>query len=89
MTLTFRPLHPHFVAEASPLDLRQATAPETLLQIRAGMDAHAILVFRDQAFSDDEQLAFCPALGRPIAHQDRHQRPPEEPAGQRGTGRCL
>ncbi len=62
MTLTFRTLHPHFVAEASSIDLRQATAPETLLQIRAGLDEHAILVFRDQAFSDNEQLAFAQRL---------------------------
>ena len=59
MALTFRKLHPHFVAEVSPIDLRQATDPETLLQIRAGMDEHAILVFRDQAFTDKEQLAFA------------------------------
>jgi alpha-ketoglutarate-dependent 2,4-dichlorophenoxyacetate dioxygenase len=30
-----------------------------LAQIRAGMDTYAVLVFRDQPFADDEQLAFA------------------------------
>ena len=62
MTLTFRKLHPCFVAEVSPVDLRQAHDPETLGQIRAGMDEYAVLVFRDQPFADDEQLAFAQRL---------------------------
>ena len=59
MTLTFRQLHPHFVAEVSPVDLRQVYDRETLAEIRAGMDAYAVLVFRDQPFTDAEQLAFA------------------------------
>lgn len=59
MSLTFRKLHQHFVAEVSPIDLRQVYDRETLDQIRAGMDEYAALVFRDQSFSDDEQLAFA------------------------------
>jgi alpha-ketoglutarate-dependent 2,4-dichlorophenoxyacetate dioxygenase len=59
MALNFRKLHPLFAAEASPLDLRQARAAGTLAQIRSGMDQYAVVVFRDQAFSDEEQLAFA------------------------------
>ena len=62
MALTFRKLHPHFVAEASPIDLREVHDHETLSQIRAGMDQYAILVFRNQSFTDDEQLAFAQRL---------------------------
>ena len=58
MALTFRKLHQHFVGEASPLELRTVRDEETLARIRAGMDAYAVLVFRDQSFSDDEQIAF-------------------------------
>jgi alpha-ketoglutarate-dependent 2,4-dichlorophenoxyacetate dioxygenase len=61
MTLTFRKLHPHFVGEAGPVDLRQAH-PDTLDRIRAGMDEFAVLVFHDQPFTDDEQLAFAQRL---------------------------
>ncbi|MDE0048980.1 MAG: TauD/TfdA family dioxygenase [Rhodospirillales bacterium] len=62
MTLQFRKLHPHFVAEASGVDLRRVHDTETLEGIRAGMDEHAVLVFRDQAFSSEEQLAFATRL---------------------------
>jgi alpha-ketoglutarate-dependent 2,4-dichlorophenoxyacetate dioxygenase len=62
VTLTFRALHPTFVAEVGPIDLRQVHDPAILAQIRAGMDEHAILVFRDQPFTDDEQIAFAQRL---------------------------
>ena len=62
MPLTFRRLHQHFVAAVSPVDLRQVHDRETLAQIRAGMDEYAVLVFRDQPFADDEQLAFAQRL---------------------------
>jgi alpha-ketoglutarate-dependent 2,4-dichlorophenoxyacetate dioxygenase len=62
MTLRFRRLHPHFVAEVSPVDLREVHDAETLAQIRAGMDEYAVLVFRDQPFADDQQLAFAQRL---------------------------
>jgi len=50
------------VAEVSPVDLRRVHDTETLGQIRAGMDEYAVLVFRDQPFADDEQLAFAQRL---------------------------
>jgi alpha-ketoglutarate-dependent 2,4-dichlorophenoxyacetate dioxygenase len=58
MTLTYKQLHPSFVGEASPIDLRTADAAD-LAEVRRGMDHYGVLVFRDQAFSDDEQLAFA------------------------------
>jgi alpha-ketoglutarate-dependent 2,4-dichlorophenoxyacetate dioxygenase len=62
MGLTFRKLQQHFAAEASPVDLRQVHDPETLAEIRAGMDEHAVLVFREQHFVDVEHLAFAQRL---------------------------
>jgi alpha-ketoglutarate-dependent 2,4-dichlorophenoxyacetate dioxygenase len=59
MGLSFRKLHPHFVAEVSPIDLRSAHDPAVLEEIRAGMDEFAVLVFHDQPFTDAEQLAFA------------------------------
>ena len=59
MALTFRQLHPHFVAEVSPVDLRQVHDPETLAEIRAGMDTYAVLVFHNQPLANDEHLAFA------------------------------
>jgi alpha-ketoglutarate-dependent 2,4-dichlorophenoxyacetate dioxygenase len=62
VALTFRKLHPRFVAEVSPIDLRRVHDAETLAQIREGMDEYAVLVFRDQTFSDEEHLAFAQRL---------------------------
>jgi alpha-ketoglutarate-dependent 2,4-dichlorophenoxyacetate dioxygenase len=55
-------MHPTFVAEVSPVDLRRVSDPDTLAQIRAGMDEFAILVFHDQPFTDEEHLAFAQRL---------------------------
>lgn len=60
--LTFRPLHPVFVAEASGVDLRRVADQPTLDRIRAGLDQHAVLVFREQPFTDEEQVAFAQRL---------------------------
>jgi alpha-ketoglutarate-dependent 2,4-dichlorophenoxyacetate dioxygenase len=58
MPLTFRKLHPVFVGEAGPIELRAVHDEQTLARIRAGMDEYAVLVFHDQPFTDAEQLAF-------------------------------
>lgn len=65
MTLTFTPLNPqnpHFVGEAGPVSLRETFDEPTLAGIRGGMDRYAVLVFRDQAFSDEEEMAFARRL---------------------------
>jgi alpha-ketoglutarate-dependent 2,4-dichlorophenoxyacetate dioxygenase len=59
MALTLRKLHPQFAAEVGALDLRRIEDCRTLDEIRAAMDEHAVLVFRDQLFTDPEQLAFA------------------------------
>jgi alpha-ketoglutarate-dependent 2,4-dichlorophenoxyacetate dioxygenase len=58
MALTFKPLHPLFVAEAGNVDLTSAD-DATLQEVRRGMDQYGVLVFRNQAFTDDQQLAFA------------------------------
>jgi alpha-ketoglutarate-dependent 2,4-dichlorophenoxyacetate dioxygenase len=59
MALEFRKLQPLFAAEASPIDLRNVHDDATLEAIRRGMDEYGVLVFRDQPFTDDDQLAFA------------------------------
>jgi alpha-ketoglutarate-dependent 2,4-dichlorophenoxyacetate dioxygenase len=59
MSLTFKPLHPTFAAEVSPVDLRGVFDEETLEEIRAGMDRYGVLVFHDQPFTDEGQIAFA------------------------------
>ena len=62
MALSFTPLHPLFAAEAGPVSLRETFDDQTLAEIRGGMDRYAVLVFRDQAFDDEEEMAFARRL---------------------------
>jgi alpha-ketoglutarate-dependent 2,4-dichlorophenoxyacetate dioxygenase len=62
MTLTFRKLHPCFAAEVSPVELKAVRDEATLAQIRGGMDEFAVLVFRDQIWTDAEHLDFAQRL---------------------------
>ena len=60
--VAFRRLHSSFFAEAGPIALRETFDGATLAAIRAAMDEHAVLVFHDQVFTDDEQIAFAQRL---------------------------
>jgi alpha-ketoglutarate-dependent 2,4-dichlorophenoxyacetate dioxygenase len=59
MALSFRQLHPTFGAEVSPIDLRQAMDPQVMAEICAAMDQYAVLVFRNQTFTDQQQMEFA------------------------------
>jgi alpha-ketoglutarate-dependent 2,4-dichlorophenoxyacetate dioxygenase len=61
MGLMFTKLNPIFVVEVSPVDLRAADE-DTLAEIRGGMDTYAVLVFRNQPFTDAQQLDFAQRL---------------------------
>ena len=59
MTATITPLTPGFAGEVGAIDLRQVHDRQSLEAIRAGMDRYAVLVFRDQNFTNQEQLDFA------------------------------
>jgi alpha-ketoglutarate-dependent 2,4-dichlorophenoxyacetate dioxygenase len=59
LSVRFRRLHPLFAAEVEGVDLRQAHDRAALDEIRAAMDEYAVLVFREQPLTDEEQLAFA------------------------------
>ena len=63
MVLALTPLHPCFVAEVSRVDLRAVYDPGTLGEIRRGMDRYAVLLFRGQDITDEQQLAFARNFG--------------------------
>ena len=62
MTLHFKHLHPSFMAEVSPVDLRTLTDQGTLASIRAAMTEFGVLVFHNQHFSYDDQIDFAQRL---------------------------
>ena len=63
MALTVRPLHDLFVAEVGGIDLARPTTREEIAGIEAAIAEHAVLVFRDQNITDDQQLAFSRCFG--------------------------
>src|SRR5260370_40275976 len=63
MTVTIRQLHPHFFGEVSGVDLRVPLTPQEAADIEAGMDKYAVLLFRNQDISDEQQLAFALNFG--------------------------
>jgi len=63
MAIEFKPLHALFAAEAVGLDLSKPLAPRQVQEIVAGMDKHAVLVFRGQKLGEDEQIAYARQFG--------------------------
>jgi alpha-ketoglutarate-dependent 2,4-dichlorophenoxyacetate dioxygenase len=63
MTISIRQIHPTFAGEVSGIDCREPLSGKAVAAIEAGMDKHAVLVFRDQNITDDEQLAFTCHFG--------------------------
>src|ERR1700749_1531621 len=63
MTVTIRQLGKHFFGEVSGVDLRQPLTPQEAADIEAGMDKYAVVLFRDQDITDDQQLMFARNFG--------------------------
>ena len=63
MPVTIRKLHPHFFGEVFGIDARKPLAVDEVRQIEAGMDEHAVLLFRNQDITDEQQLAFALNFG--------------------------
>jgi alpha-ketoglutarate-dependent 2,4-dichlorophenoxyacetate dioxygenase len=63
MSVTIRKLHQHFFGEVSGVDLRKPLTPQQARDIEAGMDEYAVLLFRNQDITDEQQLAFALNFG--------------------------
>jgi alpha-ketoglutarate-dependent 2,4-dichlorophenoxyacetate dioxygenase len=63
MSIAIRQIGPGFVGEVSGIDLAKPAAPEDVAAIEAGMDRYAVLTFRDQRLTDEEQMAFSRNFG--------------------------
>ena len=63
MSLTLKPLHPLFAAEAGGVDLAKPVDASTVRAIDDAMDKHAVVVFRGQPLTEDQQVAFASSFG--------------------------
>jgi len=63
MPVSIRQVHGTFAGEVSGIDCGSPLTGEEVAAVEAGMDKHAVLVFRDQNITDEQQLAFTRHLG--------------------------
>ncbi len=67
MTLSIKPINPvsrpFFAGEVSGVDITRPLSPEQARAIEAGMDQYGVLVFHDQHFNDETQIAFSRNFG--------------------------
>ena len=69
MAIDIKKLHPLFVGEVSGVDLTQPLSRDEARIIENAMDEYAVLVFRNQDITDEQQLAFARNFGeRENAH---------------------
>jgi alpha-ketoglutarate-dependent 2,4-dichlorophenoxyacetate dioxygenase len=63
MAVSIQPLHPIFAGEVTGVDCSRPLSPQAISAIEAGMDRYAVLVFRDQPLTDQQQIAFTRHFG--------------------------
>jgi alpha-ketoglutarate-dependent 2,4-dichlorophenoxyacetate dioxygenase len=63
MAIAIRQLHKHFVGEVSGIDLRKPLTRDEAIEVEAGMDKYAVLVFHGQDITDEQQMAFALNFG--------------------------
>jgi alpha-ketoglutarate-dependent 2,4-dichlorophenoxyacetate dioxygenase len=79
MTIAIRPLATSFAGEVSGIDITRPISGEEVTVIEKGMDTHAVLVFRDQNLTDEQQLAFTLNFGELESYKTPgHVRKPED-----------
>jgi len=68
MSVAIRQIHPVFAGEVTGVDCAQPLSRDEVAAIDAGMDRYAVLVFRDQPLTDQQQLAFTRHFGELEGH---------------------
>ena len=63
MTVSIRQVHPVFVGEVSGIDITRPLSRDEVAAVEAGMDRYAVLLFRDQKVTDEQQMAFSLNFG--------------------------
>lgn len=63
MAITLEPIAQSFVARVTGVDLTAALSDEVFAQISAGLTRYGVLVFPDQALTNEQQVAFSKHFG--------------------------
>jgi taurine dioxygenase len=65
-TIDIRPLTTHVGAEVHGIDLRAPMSDQTYREVRAALNEHGVIFFRDQNITSAQQLAFSARFGKPL-----------------------
>ena len=63
MSIAILEIHPGFVGEVSGVDATQPLTKDAVLEIQTAIDQYAVLIFRDQQLTDDQQVRFTRYFG--------------------------
>ncbi len=63
MSVAIRQIHPVFVGEVTGIDCSQPLSSDEVAAIEAGMDRYAVLIFRNQPLTDQQQIEFTRHFG--------------------------
>jgi alpha-ketoglutarate-dependent 2,4-dichlorophenoxyacetate dioxygenase len=63
MSVSIRQITPVFAGEVTGIDCSRPLSAQETAAIEAGMDEYAVLVFRDQPLTDEQQVAFTRHFG--------------------------
>jgi len=63
MAVSIQQIHPVFAGEVTGIDCSKPLSDEDVAAIEAGMDRYAVLVFRGQPLSDEQQITFTRHFG--------------------------
>jgi len=63
MPISIRQINPTFVGEVSGIDIAKPLSKDDVATLQAGIDQYGVLVFRDQALTDEQQMAFSLNFG--------------------------
>jgi alpha-ketoglutarate-dependent 2,4-dichlorophenoxyacetate dioxygenase len=63
MTVSIQQIYPTFAGEVTGIDCSRPLSPDEVAAVEAGMDKHAVLVFRDQPLTDQQQIDFTRQFG--------------------------
>jgi alpha-ketoglutarate-dependent 2,4-dichlorophenoxyacetate dioxygenase len=74
MTISITELRPGFAAEIGGVDMRQPANPRDVVALRDAIDRFAVLVFPDQAMTDEQQAEFSRNFGE-LARATEYAKP--------------
>ena len=63
MALSIKQIGRCFASEVTGIDLSRALSPDDAAAIHAGMDQHAVLIFRGPELTNEQHMAFTKSLG--------------------------